>query len=236
MGSVVPVIVDTNRYALYIQDFKGNLITGITNSRKVLDARLNKETVQRLLFYQGEKDIYTFYVYDDTVFRYTPKGLFPYLIVSYNSPRNYMRSMGYKVGESRVGFPSVDNSCFILLNESIYTGESQEGSMVKFNYNRNYYFLNKTDKSFSKIRSYTDDISEKIQECNGEMLNFPVILPGNGIYVLYNPNELINSKARENTSLPFGLSDQLQKIQEGLNVMDNPILLIGSIKTNIKID
>jgi hypothetical protein len=236
MGSMNPVIVDTNRYALFIQNSKGKILSGITNSRKVLDARLNKETVQRLLFCQGENDIFSFYVYDDTLFRYTPKGLLPYLIISYNSPRNYMRTMGFKIGESRVGFPSVDNSSFILLNESTYTGESQEGSMVKFNYDRNYYFLNKTDKSFSKIKSYTDDISGKIQECNGEMLNFPVLTLGNSLYVLYYPNDLINSNFKENASLSPDVSDQLQKIKEGLDVMDNPILLIGSIKKSIKID
>jgi hypothetical protein len=236
MGSMNPVIVDTNRYALFIQNSKGKILSGITNSRKVLDARLNKETVQRLLFCQGENDIFSFYVYDDTLFRYTPKGLLPYLIVSYNSPRNYMRTMGFKIGESRVGFPSVDNSSFILLTESTYTGESQEGSMVKFNYNRNYYFLNKTNKSFSKIKSYTDDISGKIQECNGEILNFPVLIVGNSLYVLYYPNDLINSKLKENTSLSPDVSDKLQKIKEGLDVMDNPILLIGSIKKSIKID
>jgi hypothetical protein len=236
MGSMVPVIIDTNRFALFIQNSKGRILSGITNSRKVQDARLNKETVQRLLFCQGGNDIFSFYVYDDTLFRYTTKGLLPYLIVSYNSPRNYMRTMGFKIGESRVGFPSVDNSSFILLSESTYTGESQEGSMVKFNYNRNYYFLNKTDKSFSKIKSYTDEISGKIQECNGEMLNFPVLIQGNSLYVLYNPNDLINSKLKENTSLSPDASDQLQKIQEGLDVMDNPILLIGSIKKSIKVD
>jgi len=236
MGSMSPVIVDTNRYALFIQNSKGKIINGITNSRKVLDARLNKETVQRLLFCQGENDLFSFYVYDDTLFRYTAKGLLPYLIVSYNSPRNYMRTMGFKIGESRVGFPSIDNSSFILLTESTYTGESQEGSMIRFNYNRNYYFLNKTDKSFSKIKSYTDDISGKIQECNGETLNFPVLVPGNTLYVLYYPNDLINSKLKENTTLSPDVSDQLQKIQEGLDVMDNPILLIGSIKKSIKID
>ena len=147
-----------------------------------------------------------------------------------------MRTMGFKIGESRVGFPSIDNSSFILLTESTYTGESQEGSMVRFNYNRNYYFLNKTDKSFSKIKSYTDDISGKIQECNGETLNFPVLVPGNTLYVLYYPNDLINSKLKENTSLSQDISDQLQKIQEGLDVMDNPVLLLGSIKKSIKIN
>ena len=235
MGSVVQVISDTNRYAMFIQDSQGKLISSITNSRKVLDARLNRETAQRLQFYPGGKDIFTFYVYDDTLFKYSPEGLIPYLIVSYNSPRKYIRAMGFKIGESRVGFPTSYNSSFILLNESIYTGESQEGSMTRVNYDRNYFFLNLTNKSFSKIRSYTDDISGKIQECNGENLNFPII-SDNNIYVLYNPDELMKSKSSKYTSLPSGISDQLQKIQEGLNIMDNPILLIGSIKKNIKID
>ncbi len=187
LGSMVSIHVDTNRYAMFSQNFKGDLITGITNSRKVLDARLNEETVQRLLFCQGENDIYSYYVYDDTLFRYSNNNLSPYLIVSYNSQRNYMRSMGFEIGESRVGFPQVDNSGFILLNESIYTGQSQEGSWTLSNYDRYYYFLNKADRSFLKIKSYTDDITGKIQECNGEILNFPTLLPENKICVIYNP-------------------------------------------------
>ena len=231
MGSMVPIRVDTNRYAMFIQNFKGDLVTGMTNSRKVLDARLNKETVQRLLFCQGENDIYSYYVYDDTLFRYSNNNLSPYLIVSYNSQRNYMRSMGFEIGESRVGYPPVDNSSFILLNESIYIGQNQEGGgWIKSNYDRYYYFLNKSDRSFSKIKSYTDNITGKIQECNGKELNFPTVLRGNKICVLYNPYELTNNKSKENLSMPPDLSNQLQKIQEGLNPMDNPILLIGSIK------
>jgi len=236
MGSMVPVIVDSNRYAMFIQNSEGKILSGITTSRKILDARLNKQTTQRLLFCQADKDLFTYYVYDDTLFKYTPEGLLPYLIVSYNSSRDYIRTMGFHIGESRVGFPPVDNYGFILLNESIYTGESQEGSMIRANYNRNYYFLNKTDKSFSKIKTYTDNISGKIQECNGEPLNFPVITPGNRLYVLYSPDELINNKARESTSLPPNISDQLLNVQKGLNVMDNPVLLIGSIKKNIITD
>jgi hypothetical protein len=87
----------------------------------------------------------------------------------------------------------------------------------------------------AKYRDHTDDISGKIQECNGENLNFPVI-SDNKIYVLYNPDELMNSKSGKYASLPSGISDQLLQIQVGLNLMDNPILLIGSIKKNIEID
>jgi len=238
MGSMEPIRVDTNRYAMFIQNFKGELVTGMTNSRKVLDAVLNKETVQRLLFCQGEKDIFVYYVYDDTLFRFSNNNLSPYLIVSYNSQRNYMRSMGYEIGESRVGYPSVDNSSFILLNESIYKGQSQsqEDGWIKHNYDRYYYFLNKSDRSFSRIKSYTDNITGKMHECNGKELNFPTVLPGNKICVLYNPYELSNDNSKENLSTLSDLSIQLQKIQEGLNPMDNPVLLIGSIKRKILTD
>jgi hypothetical protein len=230
MGSLLPVVVDTNRYALFIQNFKGDFITGISNSRKVLDARLNKETVQRLDLCPGDNDIYTNYVYDDTLFRYNNNRLLPYLIVSYNLPRNYMRSMGFEIGESRVGFPQIDNHSFMLLIESVYTGATQEGSMTKFNYKNYYYFLSKSDKSFSKIKSYTDNITGKKQECNGAILNFPAILPRDKIYVSYNPQELLNIKLNENSGMPAGLSGQIQEIKKKLNEMDNPVLLIGTIK------
>jgi len=230
MGSLLPVIIDTNRYALFIQNFKGDFITGISNSRKVLDARLNKETVQRLELCPGDKETYTHYVYDDTLFRYNNNRLLPYLIVSYNTPRNYIRSMGFEIGESRVGFPQVDNQSFMLLIESVYQGATQVGSMTKFIYKNTYYFLDKSDKSFSRIKSYTDNITGKMQECNGEILNFPTILPGNKIYVLYNPDELLNIKLKENSDIPPGISSQIPVIQKKLNEMDNPILLIGTIK------
>lgn len=230
MGSLLPTVVDTMRYALFIQNFKGDFITGISNSRKVLDARLNKETVQRLEFCKGDNNIYTHYVYDDTLFRYNNNILLPYLTVSYKSNRNYMRSMGYEIGESRVGFPQIDNQSFMLLMESVYQGATQEGSMTKFNYKNTYYFLNKSDRSFSKIKSYTDDITGKKQECNGEILNFPTILPGDKIYVSYNPQELLKIKLKENPVMPPSLSNQIQEVQKNLNEMDNPVLLIGKIK------
>jgi hypothetical protein len=233
MGSLLPVVIDTMRYALFIQNFNGDFITGISNSRKVLDARLNKETVQRLDLCPGDNDIYTNYVYDDTLFRYSNNNLFPYLIVTYNSPRNYMRSMGFEVGESRVGFPQIDNRKFMVLSESVYTGPTQEGSMTNFNYKRTYYFLDKSDKSFSKINSFTDDITGKKQDCKGETLNFPTILPDDKIYISYNPQELLNVKLKENSDMPPGLSNQIREIQKNLDVMDNPVLLVGSIKKRL---
>jgi len=75
-----------------------------------------------------------------------------------------------------------------------------------------------------------------MHECNGKELNFPTVLPGNKICVLYNPYELSNDNSKENLSTLSDLSIQLQKIQEGLNPMDNPVLLIGSIKRKILTD
>jgi hypothetical protein len=233
MASLLPIIIDTNRYALFIQNFKGDFVSGITTSRKVLDARLNKETVQRLVFFTAGNDIYTHFVYDDTLFRYNNNHLLPYLTVTYKSNRNYRRSMGYEIGEARVGFPQSDNHSFMLLFESVYSGTTQDGSMTKFNYRNSYYILNKSDKSFSKINSYTDDITGKKQECNGEILNFPAILPGDKIFVSYNPQELLKIKLNENTGLPPGLSNQIQEVQKNLSEMDNPVLLICTIKKKL---
>jgi hypothetical protein len=138
--------------------------------------------------------------------------------------------MGYEIGESRVGFPQIDDRSFMLLFESVYTGPTQEGSMTKFNYKNTYYLLDKSDKSFSKIKSYTDDITGKKQQGNGGILNFPTILPGNRIYVSYNPQELLNIKVKENSDMPPGPSGQIEEVRKKLNVMDNPVLLIGKIK------
>lgn len=235
MGTLSPVISDTNRYALFIQNFKGKLITGTTGNRKILDARNKSATVQRLVILTGDEELYTYYIYDDTLFRLKDNKLFPYLTVSYKAPRNFIRSVLPDVGESRVGFPSVDNSCFMILNEIKLEGSNQTEMATRFNYKRNYYLLNKSDSSFARINSYSDNITGILQESNGETLNLPVIHPGGKIHVKYDYSDLIGRefKSDSDSELSPSLYTQLREVQKNMNELDNPILLIGSIKKKI---
>lgn len=232
-----PVIADTNSYALFLQNFKGDFLSGIAGDRKILNRMREIEQVQRLVICPGDIDIYTHYVFDDTLFRYNNNKLSPYLIVSYNTPRDFIRATLAEVGESRVGFPSIDNPGFMILYESILQGSTQIDRGTMFNYDRNYFFLNKSDGSFSRIKSYTDNITGKVQESNGDQIRFPEMLPGGKFYILYEASELkaIEPNNQLLRDMPAGIYDQMHEILENLDEMDNQVLLTGTFKKNIKL-
>ena len=96
------------------------------------------------------------------------------------------------------------------------------------------YLLNKYDGSFAQFNSYTDDITGAVQEGTGETLNFPEVLPGGKVYVLYRSIDLIGKDLAgiPDSDLPPSFFNQLQKIQGNLDEMDNPVLLVGSAKKN----
>ncbi len=237
LASLNPVMADTTRHALFLQNFKGDFISGIAGNRKVVDKMRETEPVQRLIISAGDNDIYAHYVYDDTLFRYDNNKLSPYLIVSYNTPRDFKRATLAEVGESRVGFPSVDNSGFMMLYEIILQGSTQIERGTMFNYDRNYFFLNKSDGSFSQIKSYTDNITGKVQEGNSDQIRFPEMLPGGKFYVLYEASELKDIEPDDQLlrDMPAGIYDQLHEILKNLDEMDNQVLLTGIFKKNINL-
>ena len=115
-------------------------------------------------------------------------------------------------------------------------------------YKHKYYLLNKSNGSFRRINSYTDDITGHVEEERGaesayrepytirmEPLNLPRVLPGGIVYVVYQPIDLIGKDLAGNSDsdLPPDLFTALKEIQQNLDEMDNPVLLVGSAKKNI---
>lgn len=236
LASLNAVIPDTTRYELFLQNFKGQLVSGITNGKKILSP-FNEEMVQRLVVCNGISDNYVFYINDDTLYRYSNNQLSPYVIVSYNSSRTFMRSVTAQEGESRVQFPSMDNDKFMLIYELIFVGLTpNEMGGSNYDYTQNYFFLNKTNGSFSRIKSYTDNISGKVQNGSGSWPAkgsiIPEIMQNNKLNVLYDASILKTLKPENELLLemPAGTTEMLQEILKNIDEMDNPVLLIASLK------
>ncbi len=238
LASLNPVLGDTVLYELFLQNFKGQIVSSIAQGRKMMSTR-KTEIVQRLEVSYGKPDTYVHYIYDDTLFKYKDNQLTPYIIVSYNTSRTFLRGTYSQEGERWVNFPLVNNSKFMLFYELTFLGTTpnQMGG-ISMNYTQNYFFLKKSSGALSRIRTYTDNITGKVQEGSGD---FPLIgkrsiipgmMQGNKLYAIYDAGILktLNPDSELLRDMPAGTADQLQTILKNLNEMDNPVLLIGTLK------
>ena len=180
-----------------------------------------------------------FIIYDDTLFKYNDNKLTPYVIVSYNTSRTFLRGTYSQEGERWLNYPSVQNSKFMLFYELTFLGTTpNQMAGVSFNYTQNYFFLKKSNSSLSRIRTYTDNITGKVQEGSGD---FPIIgrssiipgiMQGDRLFVTYEASILKTLKPDSELlrDMPAGTTDQLQTILKNIKEMDNPVLLIGTLK------
>jgi hypothetical protein len=236
LASLNAVLTDTTAYELFLQNFKGQLVSSITKGKKMFNSS-KKEVVQRLVICNASTENYVYYTYEDTLFKYNNNQLSPYVIVSYNSSRTFERGVIAQEGESRVNFTSMDNEKFMLLSELIFLGMTpNEMGGSSANYTQNYFFLNKTNGSFSRINSYTDNITGKVQKGTGSWPLRESIIPNamqnNNLTVLYDASILKTIKPGNKLldNMPAGTNEMLQKILKSIDEMDNPVLLIGTIK------
>lgn len=238
LASLIPMSADSILYELFLQNFRGQIVSSIAKGRKMMGTR-KTEIVQRPEVSNGKPDTYVHYMYDDTIFKYNDNQLTPYVIVSYNTSRTFLRGTYSQEGERWVGFPSVHNSKFMLFYELTFLGTTpnQMGGM-SFNYTQNYFFLKKSNGTLSRIRTYTDNITGKVQEGSGDYpfkgkrSILPGIMLGDKLYVIYEASFLKTLKPDSELlrDMPAGTSEQLQSILKNLKEMDNPVLLIATLK------
>jgi len=238
LASLNPVLADSSLYELFLQNFRGQIVSSIAKGRKMMSTRKG-ETVQRLQVCIGKPDTYVHYIYDDTLFKYNDNKLTPYVIVSYNTSRTFLRGTYSQEGERWLNYPSVQNSKFMLFYELTFLGTTpNQMAGVSFNYTQNYFFLKKSNSSLSRIRTYTDNITGKVQEGSGD---FPIIgrssiipgiMQGDRLFVTYEASILKTLKPDSELlrDMPAGTTDQLQTILKNIKEMDNPVLLIGTLK------
>lgn len=237
LGSILGLdYVDPNPYAIFIQNFKGDLITGIKSKRSLIHPKNGIETFQRMFIYTGDQSIHLSYFRGDTLFNFINNNLSPYLIPYYNS-RTKLPKMIPDVGYKQVGYENpYENKSFMIFNLQEFAGWNPRAQ-----YKISYYFLNKSTGKFGEIKSYTDDLMGKVQNMENSMswtpgvseeITFPKSLANGKLYVSYYPNELLkHTHFQEKSDFSKNLYTQLSQIKAKIDETDNPILLIGVPKT-----
>jgi hypothetical protein len=228
---------DPNPYAFFVQDFKGNLISGV-NSTRTFRTYEQEESQQRMFFYCGDQNMHVKYTFDDTLFTLKGNQVSPYVIIKFESAQDFVPNMIPVIGEKRVNFEKSENRSFLIFRTSTYKGTIpfKPGAM-KAVYKNVYFFLDKSNGKYGIIKSYIDDFAGNIQSNENESMTFPTSLKNNKLYVVYRPHELLQKESTIslNRNFPESLYNQYNRIKVSLTETDNPILLIGIPKGKLLI-
>jgi hypothetical protein len=245
IGSIAPGIwgsldnikkADTIPYAFFIQNFKGEFLSGIPSNKRYED--FQTVFIQRAGIITGDKEIHYKYNFDDTLFKLRDGKLLPYLITIFDKHNINPPSDIPKIEEKRSYFSRFENSSFLIFKNATFKGMVPfKDRAMKAVYKNVYFFLNKTNGKYGLIKSYTDDFIGKIQSSENEDMPFPLVLPNDKIYVLYYPSEVLQKAANypENIGLPKNIYIELDKIKNNITETDNPVLLIGLTKKKLQI-
>jgi hypothetical protein len=224
---------DPNPYAFFVQDFKGNLKSGV-NSTRTFRTYKQEESPQRMFFYCGDQNIHVKYTFDDTLFTLNGNQLSPYVIINFESARDFVPNMTPVIGDKRVSFEKYENRSFLIFRTSAYEGSVpfKPGAM-KAVYKNAYFLLDKSNGRYGIIKSYKDDFAGNNQSNENETMTFPASLKNNRLYVVYRPHELLQKESaiKPDRNFPESLYSQYNRIKVSMKETDNPILLIGIPKS-----
>ena len=228
---------DPNKYAFFVQDFKGNFISGVKSTRMF---RTNKQEklLNRMLFYCGDQNIHARYYFDDTLFTLNGDQISPYLVLQFEEVQDFVPNMTPEIGDTRGSFEKYENYSFLIFRIATYEGliPFKPGAM-KAVYKNEYFLLDKSNGKYGIIKSYTDDFIGNSQSYENESMTFPTSLTNNKLYVVYRPYELLQkeSSIKLNRNFPENIYSQYNRIKVSLTETDNPILLIGIPKSKFLI-
>lgn len=225
-----------NPYALFIQNFKGEFITGIKSTKRLVHGNY-KGLFQRMSIYTGDKNVYVKNSHDDTIFNFNNNKVSPYIIPVFKNSSNTPKLIP-DVGTKHVGLEKFVNKSFMIFNLSEFNGWENENGFGRAVYDYNFYLLNKLNGKYAQIRSYTDDLVGKMSNVDKTMSKIPGVpnsLPNGKLYVLYSPHELSKSINQISSAFPERLLSDFNLIKENINETDNPILLTGVPKTPLLI-
>jgi len=226
---------ETNPYGLFIQNFKGEFITGIKSNRSFILPRDGAEEVlQRMVIFPGDESIHVKYRFDDTLFKYKDNTLSPYIIVNYKDKKTMPRMLPLE-GDRGVGFDEYENHSYMIIDFYLLSSwrTIQEG-WSSAHYQYSYFLLDKSLGEYSKIKSYTDDLIGKTQSDETGRFKFPTSLPNNILVVSYTPIDLLAETTHKgNGDFNTKIINQLHLIKSNLKETDNPVLLIGTPQKHI---
>ncbi len=235
IGSLSPFNAAPNPYAIFIQDFKGNFISGIQSKRGYINLQNKHEAFQKMLFYPGDKFIHVKYFLDDTLFNLKDNLFIPYLISNYKSNQTEPPHILPVIGDKKNSYNEFENSRFLIFRNRTYLGTKELGIGAKAVYKSVYFLLDKSNGKYGEIKSYNDDFMSQTQTYESESMTFPTSLQNDRLYVFYYPYELLKKTPDyfANNKFSDGVYKQINKIKSQIIETDNPILLIG--KPNKKI-
>lgn len=244
MGSIEGVLRgETNPYALFIQNFKGDLIEGIKSNRTFIIPRPDNtkdEVLQRAVFYTGDENMHVMYWRDDTLFTLKNMQLSPYLIAEHKGKYTVPNLMPAE-GDTFTGYDQYENPGFMFIQHSLFTGWTSEGSFNRAHYKKDYIILNKATGKYGLIQSYEDDFNRRnyllgkaftLNPGVDKEFPKPKTSPDGLIFTTYYPTELPGSITNNSFR---NLADQLNTLNKTLKETDNPVLLIGKPKKKLRI-
>lgn len=235
-GSLSGIDSDSNPFAMFYQDFRGNFLSGIHSRRTSIRTNKQEEVLQRMLFYYDGVNKYAKYIYDDTLFILKDLGLVPYIIVQDKSLKTKTPGMIPEEGTERSYFEKSGNQYFMIIRNASFEGFIQQSTGSRADYKNVYVLLNKSNGKYGIINSFMDDLTGKIQASTSEKMSFPASLPNNMVFFIYRSRDLLNiaSDNKVKRNFPQSLYDQLEGIKDTLKETDNPVLLIGKPKKDFE--
>jgi hypothetical protein len=218
-------------YCLYLQNFQGNIISKISNSKKILVGVDKTEAFQQINLYNFNKNYFIKFIRDDTVFLLKNNKLIPYIAFNFKNTRTYPPSSILKNGDQGFSVTYIAQN-FILFR--IWTAENvtyYSGGNVSSDGKSDYFLFNKETGEQLKIKSYTNDyiMSKKL---SSQDISFPWRLNSRRIIIVLNPFDInrIFTDTIHNNYQKFDGFKHLQNISSNIKETDNPVLLIGQIK------
>jgi hypothetical protein len=220
-------------FALFYQNMKGELVKTIRHSKKLLCGQKQSVNYQASRFSTGDKESHISFGYNDSLFIIKDNKLAPYLALHFQTPRYNPPSSIVKKGKRGVQFPKYENKNFLItrvttITDVIKTKNGAEKYKRKFQY----LLFNKANGKSAQIKSYTDNFIGQSQILKGQKFKFPIQFPNNKLGVVYPAHQI--KEAIENGELQKQFSPKLYKrlleINQNLNDMDNPIILVGKNK------
>lgn len=225
-----------NPYALFIQNFKGEFISGIKSTKRLVHENY-KGLFQRMSIHTGDKNVYVKNSHDDTIFYFKNNKVSPYIIPAFKNGSDIPKMIP-DVGTKHVRLGKYENRSFMIFNLSEFGGWINENGFSRAEYKYKFYLFNKSNGKYGQISSYTDDLIGEVTNINNSMKNIPGVinsLPNGKVYVLYYPHQLSKLINQKIGPFPEKLLSELSLIKKNITETDNPILLIGVPKTPLLI-
>lgn len=236
---IVSTLVSDSKYAIHFQNLKGEFVSGIINTKRIISEQKKELPQISLLLKDGTKH-YCWFQSDDTLFQIKDTKLIPYLALNFKTRRSYPPEEKLKDGDRFIYFQSGTPSFLIIHVESVEDAESFYTIPISAGGKGIFLLFNSISGKALRINSYTDNFIGETKDgfklSQVDILNpFFLELSNGKIITAYYPGQITKAieKGLNNKDFPAELNAQLIKINGNLKEMDNPILLIGNIKEKL---